>query len=138
MRGGTMKFVWRNGTQAKYGYGFDQTYFQPNKWESAELEVPSLGATLCETAIAGSEDSTQKTADRTELSGWAQGFLSGLFTAYTINYAKSQGYDPAVTGLKVEYDSSHIWDKVIKHCRNHPQDNVASAVMSIYTNATSD
>ena len=41
---------------------------------AADLRVPGIGLTLCETAIALNEDSNHSPTKR-ELSGWAEGYM---------------------------------------------------------------
>lgn len=95
-----------------------------------ELNVPGLGTTACEeVAEFGSIANWDKT-ERRELESWGQGFLSGLMTAHTMQFARSRN-DVMGTAIVVDYDSSGDWAKFVAHCQESTADNFAQAVMAV-------
>jgi len=97
---------------------------------SAELSVPGLGATSCEKVAGIGPAADQNKIGRRELESWGQGFLSGLMTAHTMQFARSSD-EVMGTAIAIDYDLSGDWVKFVAHCQESAADNFAQAVMAV-------
>lgn len=104
---------------------------------AASIEVPGLGATECQDVTKVGESGWRNKAKRTELTAWAQGYLSGLLTFYAMQISSFGGVDENGK-MTLEYDSEGHWAWLVDHCQSNPSQNLAGAVMALFDDTITD
>lgn len=104
---------------------------------AASIRVPGLGATTCKDVTKVGESGRRNKARRSELAGWAQGYLSGLLTFYTMQIA-SFGGAANNDDITIDYDSEGHWIWLVDHCQSNPSHNLAEAVMALFEDTITD
>lgn len=88
------------------------------------LEVPGFGLTPC-WEVVGLQAQDPK---RLEFSAWIQGALAGLMIAEARREI-SEFTEVEGTPIKITYETTGHWDRIVKYCQENENDNLAQALM---------